>query len=429
MTDPRANSDGEQPKRLFPERPPRRRAEDPTREQQPARRRRSENGTPEQPQPARRRRPEGPAREARPRRPDYFSTEQPPPRRRRSTDGRPSGQPPSRRRRGRDDLFPEQAPTRRRRGDDLTQERLVPAPRRAPSRGWRAWLYRLTGGLLNLGPAPKEQHDHDLIEQLQKAQVSGHRHIATLSLKGGSGKTTTAVMLGHTLAQHRGDRVVAVDASPDAGTLGFRVERKTPNSLPDLLGAAREIRDYRDLKVYTSESDSRLQVLAARTEPDLSSPFTPDQYRQVVGLLARFYSLIITDCSPGLLHPTMEPVLELADQLLIVVSPSVDGGRSGSLMLDWLSAHGRGDLVRNAVVVLNCLQEKLLVDIGQFKEHFGQRCRAVVQIPFDPHLGQGAETSLEELRPATRTAYLELAAHVLNTDRGGKPAAERGPRS
>lgn len=312
-------------------------------------------------------------------------------------------------------LFPEHPP-RRRTTDDLTQERLIAPRRRAPTRGWRAWLYRLTGGLVNPGLAPKEQHDTDLAQQVEHQKLDGPRHVAVLSLKGGPGKTTTSVMLGHTLAAHRGDRVVAVDASPDAGTLGFRVVRETTNSVQDLL-LAKDVEDYRDLRVYTSESASRLQVLAARTEPDLSAPFTPDQYREVAALLGRFYSLIITDCSPGLLHPTMEPVLEIADQLLIVVAPSVDGGRSGSLMLDWLTAHGRGDLVRNAVVVLNYLQEKPLVDVAQFERHFGERCRAVVRIPFDAHLGQGAETSLEALRPATRTAYLELAARVLDVDR------------
>jgi MinD-like ATPase involved in chromosome partitioning or flagellar assembly len=35
-----------------------------------------------------------------------------------------------------------------------------------------------------------------------------------------------------------------------------------------------------------------------------------------------------------------------------------------------------------------------------------------VPIPFDAHLGTGAEIDLEMLRPATADAYLELAAHV-----------------
>ena len=49
--------------------------------------------------------------------------------------------------------------------------------------------------------------------------AGGHHRVAVLSLKGGVGKTTTAVGLGATFATLRGDRVIAVDANPDRGTL------------------------------------------------------------------------------------------------------------------------------------------------------------------------------------------------------------------
>jgi MinD-like ATPase involved in chromosome partitioning or flagellar assembly len=45
-------------------------------------------------------------------------------------------------------------------------------------------------------------------------------------------------------------------------------------------------------------------------------------------------------------------------------------------------------------------------------DHFARRCRAVKQVPFDPHLEEGAEISLDRLKPATREALIELAAVV-----------------
>jgi len=45
-------------------------------------------------------------------------------------------------------------------------------------------------------------------------------------------------------------------------------------------------------------------------------------------------------------------------------------------------------------------------------DHFNRRCRAVLQLPFDPHLEEGAEINLEQLKPATREALMELAAVV-----------------
>ena len=45
-------------------------------------------------------------------------------------------------------------------------------------------------------------------------------------------------------------------------------------------------------------------------------------------------------------------------------------------------------------------------------DHFSRRCRAVRLVPFDPHLEEGAEISLDRLKPETREALIELAAVV-----------------
>jgi MinD-like ATPase involved in chromosome partitioning or flagellar assembly len=302
---------------------------------------------------------------------------------------------------------------------DLTSERLLRPRRPAPGGGWRRLLYDLTRGLVNLGPGPAEQVALGLLERA-RAPLDGHRHVAVLSMKGGTGKTTTSVMLGHVLASHRPDRVIAVDAAPDAGTLGLRLKRETANSVRDLLATAYRVERYADVRVHTSQAASRLEVLASQIDPEVSEPFGAEAYRTVVSMLARFYPLLITDCGPGMLGAAMRPVLDLADQVVMVTSPTVDGGRSGSLTLDWLEAHGHAAVVRDAVVVINSVPRVPLIDVDRFEDHFGPRCRAVVRVPFDPHLGHGAETDLAELQPATRLAYLELAAAVVDGLAGGR---------
>jgi MinD-like ATPase involved in chromosome partitioning or flagellar assembly len=129
--------------------------------------------------------------------------------------------------------------------------------------------------------------------------------------------------------------------------------------------------------------------------------------------LEHFYNIVLTDCGTGLMHSAMYGVLGLADSLVIVSSGSIDGARSASATMDWLDAHGHRDLVSNSVAVINSVRKGSgQVDLDRVAEHFAARCRAVIRIPYDVHLEEGAELDLDRLSPATRFALLELAAAV-----------------
>jgi MinD-like ATPase involved in chromosome partitioning or flagellar assembly len=234
-----------------------------------------------------------------------------------------------------------------------------------------------------------------------------------LSLKGGVGKTTTTVTLGSTYASLRGDRVVAVDANPDRGTLSQKIPLETTATVRHLLRDAHRITRYSDVRAYTSQGPSRLEVLASESDPAVSEAFSEDDYRRTLDLLEHFYNVVLTDCGTGLMHSAMKGVLDQADCLVLVSSGSIDGARSASATLDWLDVHGYADLVRRSVAVINSVRPGSgKVDLAKVAEHFAARCRAVKVIPFDPHLEEGAEVELESLSPATRAALLELAATV-----------------
>ena len=298
--------------------------------------------------------------------------------------------------------------------DSLTTESLLHGKRAAPGSGWRRSVYRATGGLLRFGESAAEMRRRDLINRVRTPAAGGHHRVAVLSLKGGVGKTTTAVGLGATLATLRGDRVIAVDANPDRGTLSDKVRLETAATIRDLLNERDQVSRYADLRAFTSQAPSRLEVLASDRDPGVSVAFGADDYCDVAQVLEHFYSICITDCGTGLLHSAMSGVLQLADQIILVSSPSVDGARSASATLDWLEAHNCADLVRNGVVVLSAIRpkSKSTVDLDRLEHHFASRCRAVARIPYDPHLEEGAEVELELLGRDTAEAYLALAAIV-----------------
>jgi hypothetical protein len=98
-------------------------------------------------------------------------------------------------------------------------------------------------------------------------------------------------------------------------------------------------------------------------------------YRRTIALLERHYNLILLDTAPACSGQHLTASLQL---------------------------------IRN----VNAVREEGLVEVDKIKEHFQGRCRAGVQVPWDPHLSAGAETQVDRLRPVTQRAYLEVAAAV-----------------
>jgi MinD-like ATPase involved in chromosome partitioning or flagellar assembly len=301
---------------------------------------------------------------------------------------------------------------------DLATARVLAPTRRPPQSGWRRLVYLLSGRLINPGESPADVRRRELTARVNRPLLGCYK-IAILSLKGGVGKTTVTATLGATFASLRGDRVVAVDANPDRGTLSQKIPLETSATVRNLLRDAQRVRRYSDVRAYTSQGPSRLEVLASEQDPAVSEAFSEDDYRRTVTLLEHFYNIVLTDCGTGLMHSAMYGVLGLADQLIIVSSGSIDGARSASATMDWLDAHGHGDLVKNSVAVINCVHRSAGgVDLAKVAEHFAARCRTVARIPFDAHLEEGAEADLDRLEPATRLALLELAAEVADAFEG-----------
>ncbi|ORW63997.1 MinD/ParA family ATP-binding protein [Mycobacterium saskatchewanense] len=281
-----------------------------------------------------------------------------------------------------------------------------------PSEGWRRLLYVMSGQLINLGESPRAARYNNLVARVNRP-LRGCYRIAVLSLKGGVGKTTVTATLGSTFASLRGDRVVALDASPDRGTLSGKIPLETAATVRQLLHDAKSIERYSDVRRYTSKGPSGLEVLASESDPAVSNAFSAEDYSRTLDVLERFYGLVLTDCGPGLLHSVMSSVLDKADLLIVVSSGSIDGAHSASATLDWLDAHGHGDLVRNSIAVINAVRPRPgRVDMNKVVEHFSRRCRAVQLVPFDPHLEEGAEIELDRLKRPTREALTELAALV-----------------
>jgi MinD-like ATPase involved in chromosome partitioning or flagellar assembly len=259
----------------------------------------------------------------------------------------------------------------------------------------------------------KEEAERQRKLELIRTPVLSCYRIAVISLKGGVGKTTTTTALGSTLATERQDKILAIDANPDAGTLGRRVRRETGATIRDLVQAIPYLNSYMDIRRFTSQAPSGLEIIANDVDPAVSTTFNDEDYRRAIEVLGRQYPVILTDSGTGLLYSAMRGVLDLADQLIIISTPSVDGASSASTTLDWLSAHGYADLVSRSLTVISGVRETgKMIKVEDIVSHFETRTRGVVVVPFDEHLAAGAEVDLDMMRPRTREAYFNLAAMV-----------------
>ena len=309
--------------------------------------------------------------------------------------------------------------------ESLTADRLIDVTRTirpAPQGGFNRFLYDASFHLVNLGDSTKVRAHRAMSERIQRRFEGGARFVPVLTRKGGVGKTTVTTLLGMALADARDDRIIAIDANPDRGTLAERVDRQTRETVRDVVVKAKSIAGYTDFSQFVSRDETRLDILASDTDPTLSEAFDADDYEIVADLAARFYSLVLTDCGTGIVHSVMRATLERADSIVVVSGGSVDEARLASETLTWLEANGYGALVRNAVVAINlATQGSHLVKVDEIEAHFQSRVREIVRIPYDPQLAAGSVVHWRDLRPVTQYAARELAALVvegLPADRG-----------
>ena len=134
---------------------------------------------------------------------------------------------------------------------ELTEDAIVRFRGDRPRHGWRGVVYKASGGLVNPGIGPVERARQEQLRRIRRPLPGSHQ-IAVSSIKGGVGKTSVAACLGLVLAENRGDRVIALDANPDAGTLADRLTSETSVTVRNLLDNIEATHALTDVARYTS---------------------------------------------------------------------------------------------------------------------------------------------------------------------------------
>jgi MinD-like ATPase involved in chromosome partitioning or flagellar assembly len=309
----------------------------------------------------------------------------------------------------------------------------------APQSGWRKAAVTLSAGLYNPGPSPQEAGAAQRAVDL-RTPLRGNRHVAVVSTVGGVGKTMTAGFLGQAWAEARGDRVCAIDANPDDGNLAERFSGSSTIA-PDgsrLHGPSATVRDLlnddafapvdsvADMSNYVTIA-GRLHILPA-PRPD-EPILTGEEYRRAQAIADRFYNLTLVDTGTSVANEVHQAVIDMADDVVFVVGPSMDAARRVKTMMDGLVARGYADLVARGVVVIvtrTAAESSVArrrrgggVDTDTLASYFARRVRRVVTIPYDRALSDGLKVDFQRLRDEVREPYLDAAADIAARFNGG----------
>ncbi|MEU4507988.1 TcpE family conjugal transfer membrane protein [Nonomuraea wenchangensis] len=279
------------------------------------------------------------------------------------------------------------------------------------SGGWRRIAQVVVGG------SSVRTDGSEIDEARARAVFGGSRRILVLGCTGGAGQSTTALMLGHTFAQYRDDRIVAVDANTGGDTLTSRIDPETPETLTSLLSGLDRVSGYLTMRGYTTRTSSGLEVISADTDAGAEqrladrSLFSDHRLGESMRLLDRHYKLSVIDPAAAL----AARLLPYADQLVLVVPASEEASEAVAMTYEWLDGHGCAELRRRAVMVVNGVSRRSMADVEQAESVARGRCRAIVRVPWDDDLAPGGAEVVDpgQLRAAGRRAYLALAGVVV----------------
>jgi MinD-like ATPase involved in chromosome partitioning or flagellar assembly len=266
--------------------------------------------------------------------------------------------------------------------------------------------------------------ERELVRQAT-APIGGSRRVVVLSIKGGVGKTTTVAVVGSLLAALRRDRVVALDASSDWGTLAARLSVVPRQTVRELAARGRHAVSEQGIRAQLIASPSGLYVVGSDPQSMVSAALGEEEYLQAVHLLEYVANVVLIDVGAGLQQPFLVAALRSCDQLVVATSATWDSAQSASAALDWLSAHGFAGLVERSVVVMSSLsaaRRRRRGYVGELHADLARRCRSVHEVPFDPALQPGGRILLRKLAADTRLAFLEVAADVVSGALAPPPA-------
>ena len=224
----------------------------------------------------------------------------------------------------------------------------------------------------------QSEYLRQLDERIASPRLGRCVTVAVVSPKGGVGKTLITAILGALLAHLRRDRVIAVDANPDFGSLGRRLVPDHRNFIDDLLaGPLREgPPSATQLDAQLGRGPDGLMIAAAPTDPARVAALDTTAYRTLFTALKDVAGVLVLDCGTGLDATPARCALKCADQIVLVTDAQPD---TASLVWEAAQRLASGPPL---LLVANKLDRASRLDLAALERSI-PFAQGIVEVPHD----------------------------------------------
>ncbi|WP_207548974.1 MinD/ParA family ATP-binding protein, partial [Mycobacteroides chelonae] len=282
-----------------------------------------------------------------------------------------------------------------------------------PQQGIRAVLHRFH---IPIGKSQSEiEYDKDIARMNKSMRYA--KVIGVGNLKGGVGKTTSAISFGSTLAQHRAQgKVVAIDAASN-GTLDQRVSNEE-RKYSDIRRFANDpnLGEINEIESHLLSNHHGLSVLGSGDPLD-DNKLTPEEYLKTLERLKKYYRFIIVDLDNSAANLVFETAMKSLDALLIVSSTARGGAAAAKDTLGWVRQHQMHELYSRSFVLMNSqTPAKPSLNVAQTISHFvNNEKRPVIEVAWDEHLAEDGPVNLDLIDKGTRRSFEVAVAKVVSS--------------
>jgi pilus assembly protein CpaE len=260
---------------------------------------------------------------------------------------------------------------------------------------------------------------------LSSTRRGGRRLIVVFSPKGGAGTTTVALNLALAIAARASGEVAVIDLAQGTGSVATYLNAHPRLGLADMARDTMALGDAAAIRTYLTTAD-RIVILAGRPGPGAPLLVDRENVGPIIETVLSAIPTVVVDAGSDLDDRTFA-AMELADNVVLVVTPEFPGLQSVHLVLQYLREIGSA--IGEPTVVLNEIFAHQMLTLGDIEGALGRRVAA--RIPHDPLLFQraaneGSPIYLSANASPQARRFEELAAVLLGEDApGGAPEPRR----